>query len=218
MTRGQGLLLVGLAVAAVAVWGALLSQLLAPPGSVNQDARLVEATEPPGSATPVPSASPTPTPAPSPEPTSTIAPEPTVPAATPAADPDASREAFFAFLARMDATRVEANRLSQDLAAAGRAVDTSAVGATAAAMDELVVRERSWLAANPPAPCYAAAHEVADDLLAAYGAVADHAARWAASRGIEALGALGDLYTAVEDATALAADVDAARDAVTCLA
>lgn len=214
MTRGQGLLLAGLAIAAIAVWAILLGQLLgqdpaARPTSIADagGSPTARATASPASTTTV---APTATP---PEPTAS--PEPPAPTDPPAVG-GGGRPAFLAFLARMDAARAEAEDLNAELREAGEAADQDAVRATAADMDDLVDRERGWLDANPPDPCFADAHGAADDLLAAYGSVAAAANGWADASGLDVLSALGELYDAVELAAAEAVDLGQGLEAVEC--
>jgi hypothetical protein len=208
VTRAQGLLLIGLAIAGAAVWIVLLGQLLAP-DPVSRPTSIADAGSSP---MPPATARPTATPAPiaSASAPPTAAPSPTPEPATPT-DPPAvgggGRPAFLAFLARMDAARAEAEDLNADLRDAGEASDEAAVRSTAADMDDLVDRERGWLDANPPDPCFADAHAAADDLLAAYGSVAAAANGWADASGLDVLSALAQLYDAVELAAAEAADL-----------
>ena len=211
MTRAQGLLLAGLAVAAVAVWAVLLSQLLGARADAPPDGVAVTVTDPP--ATPAAAATPRPTPIPEPMPT------PTEPPPTAEPDPDGGSSdlaSWLAFLARLDGARASAQALNDDLRSAGEDSDQAGVAAAAADMADLVDRERDWLAANPPAACYADAHAAADDLLAAYGEVSTQAARWSEATGLEVLAALADVYTAVEAATAEAADIGRELEAVSC--
>jgi hypothetical protein len=217
MTRGQGLLLAGLAVAAVAVWALLLGQLLAPEAP-PPDGQAVVVTEPPVTPPATPTSSPAPVASESVAPTPTPPPDPTdPPAATePPAAGGGGRPAFLTFLARMDAARADAQDLNAELREAGEASDEAAVRSTAGEMDDLVERERAWLDANPPDPCYAEAHDAADDLLSAYGSVAAAAIGWADASGLAVLSALADLYDAVETAAAAAADVEPALEAVEC--
>jgi hypothetical protein len=215
VTRGQGLVIAGLAVAAVAVWVVLLGQLLGSPDATRSPDVAAGVSEPPSDASPSPtepSAAPAASAPPAPEPSATPEPAPTD---APAVG-GGGRPAFLAFLARMDATRATAEALNADLRVAGEASDQAAVRATAADMDDLVSTERAWLAANPPDPCFADAHAAADDLLAAYGAVAVAADAWADASGLDVLTALAQLYDAVEAAAAEAADSGAALDAVSC--
>jgi hypothetical protein len=215
VTRGQGLLLAGLAVAAVAVWVVLLGQVLgdrepaaSPDVAVVPSDTLATPTVAPSSpveATDVPSDAP-PSPTASPDPAPTDAP----------AAGSGGRPAFLAFLARLDAARASAEALNADLRDAGEASDEAAVRSTAVDMDALVTTERSWLAANPPDPCYADAHAAADDLLAAYGAVAAAAHAWADASGLDVLAALAQLYDAVEAAAAEAADLGPALEGASC--
>ena len=210
----QGLLLAGLAIAAVAVWAVLIGQLLG--------------EDPAARPTSVAAAGGSHTVAPSPDPTATTDPTPSDPPATPTPSPEppvpteptavggGGRPAFLAFLARMDAARADAEDLNADLREAGEASDEPAVRATAADMDDLVDRERDWLAANPPDPCFADAHDAADDLLAAYGSVAAAATGWADASGLDVLSALAELYDAVEAAATEAADIGQALEAVSC--
>lgn len=204
MSRGQGVLLAVLAIGALTVWVVVLGQQLAP--------------DPPARPTSIAEgmASPSATDAPASTPTA----EPPVPTATPeAATPavgEGGRPAFLAFLARLDAARAEAEGLNEDLREAGEAGDPDAVRSTAAAMGDLVERERGWLADHPPDPCYAEAHAGADELLAGYGSVAVAADAWSDASGLDVLSALADLYDAVEAAAAEAADLGPVLEAVSC--
>jgi hypothetical protein len=219
VTRGQGLLLAGLAIAAVAVWAVLLGQLLDDRATTPSPDVAVLPTDAP--ATPsVPTSSPPPSMSAAP---TAAAPSAAAPTASADVDPTTApavgsggRPAFLAFVARMDEARASAEALNADLRAAGEASDAAAVRATAAEMRDLVDRERTWLDANPPDPCFADAHAAADDLLAAYGSVAAASTAWADARGLDVLSALSDLYDAVEAAAAEAADVGQALEAVSC--
>jgi hypothetical protein len=217
VTRGQGLLLVGLAVAAVAVWVVLLGQVLGGREPAPSPDVAVIVTDPPSTATPV--ASPSTTTA-APTEASTPPPDPTDPPTDAPTDAPAvgsgGRPAFLAFLARMDAARASAEDLNADLRDAGEAGDEAAVRSTAADMDALVTSEREWLAGNPPDPCYADAHAAADDLIAAYGAVAAAADAWADASGLDVLAALAQLYDAVEAAAGEAADLGPALEGASC--
>ena len=216
MTRAQGLLLAGLAVAAVAVWGVLLSQLLGSRADAPPDGVAVTVTDPPATPTIAPTQEPTPSPSPTPPPTE-AAPTEAVP--TEAPDPGGGSSdlaAWLTFLARLDATRQTAQTLNDDLRSAGEDSDQAGVAAAAADMADLVDREQDWLAANPPAACYADAHAAAGDLLAAYGEVATQATRWSEATGLDVLAALADVYTAVETAAAEAAEIGPELEAVSC--
>jgi hypothetical protein len=211
VTRAQGLLLAGLAVAAVAVWGVLLSQLLGSRADAPPDGIAVTVTASPPSPTAAATPRPTPTPAPTPSPTE----------APPTAEPDPGNgstdlASWLAFLARLDGVRASAQELNDDLRAAGEESEQVGVAAAAAAMAVLVDRERDWLSSHPPAACYADAHAAADDLLAAYGDVATESARWSEASGLDVLAALADVYTAVETAAAEAADIGRELEAVSC--
>ncbi len=206
MSRGQGLLLTVLGVGALVVWVVVLGQGLAPDPPARPTSIAEVTPSPVATVESAPASTPTPEPASSEEP-----PDPATPGVG-----DGGRPAFLAFLARLDAARVEAAGYTADLREAGEAGDTGAVRSTAAAMRDLVDRERGWLVDNAPDPCYAEAHAAADELLAAYGSVAVAADGWADASGFDVLSALAALYDAVEAAAAEAADLGPVLEDVSC--
>ena len=132
--------------------------------------------DPPPTATPAPSASPPAAPA------RTVKPRAT-------GDP---RLAYAAFLLRVNDDRVTVDGLNAALTTAANAQDPDAVRRASVDILDFVDVERDWLQGHPPADCYAAAHDSAGAMLAAYGAAADRAIDWSATGGgIAGLGALG---------------------------
>lgn len=214
MNRSIGILLLGLAIAALSL-AVLVASRPDPTPSPGPSGPTPEA-----SSTVAPSAPPTATAPPTPEPTATL--EPT-PAPTPAAERTAApgtdpRLAYAEFALRLGDAAKEAQALNADLRAAAEDLDTAAVERTAVDILDFVDEERDWLRDNPPAACYAGAHEAAGEMLAAYGAVAEAALAWTSASGLDAIAALTDLGIAVEDATAEAQAFARAFDAVDCRA
>jgi hypothetical protein len=165
----------------------------------------------------VPAPDPSPSIAASASPTSVLGPSATpssapTPSATPASSPGAiatsspvattdPRLAYAAFVLRLEDTGRETEPLLDDLRDAAEATDEAGVRTAAEALGVIADREREWLAANPPAACYAGAHAEADDTYAATAAAADAAIGWADATGLAKLGALVDALGAVGTAT-----------------
>jgi len=162
---------------------------------------------PPGatpSATPSPNASATPTPRPS--------------QATPAPRSSAaSRLAYAAFLRRLNDDRATVDRLNANLSAAVQAQDPVATRPAAVAILDFVDRERDWLRDNPPADCYAGAHQAAGAMLDAYGTAAEAFIKWAdAGGGLAGLAALGDAVDLAQTAAGVSTAFEQALDATRC--
>jgi hypothetical protein len=163
-------------------------------------------TAPPPRATPSPSRSPSASASGAPTPQSTPAPRTSV----------APRLAYAAFLRRLNDDRATVDRLNANLSAAVQAQDPVATRPAAVAILDFVDRERDWLRDNPPADCYADAHQEAGAMLDAYGMAADAFIKWAdTGGGLVGLAALGDAVdlaqTAADASTAFAQALDATR-------
>ena len=213
MSKGTGALFVVLAIAAVAVWAALLSQLMGSSSSSPSGSASVAAA-PRGTATAAPSArrsarpSSTPRASRSPAPSSKATPAPRT-----TGDP---RVAYAEFLLHLDDARQTAQQLSDDLRQTGESGDTAGVVKAAHEIQALATRERRWLKDHPPADCYADVHAATGDLIDAYDEVARLALAWTEASGLGVFGALQDLATAVQAAGAAATTVGDAAAATTC--
>lgn len=126
------------------------------------------------------------------------------------------RLAYAAFLLRLDDTRRETAPLLADLQDAAEAADEGGVRTAAEALGAIADREGRWLAANPPADCYAGAHAEADDTYAATAAAADAAIGWADASGLAKLGALVAALEAVDTATDAVEDLSSTLGRVDC--
>ena len=164
---------------------------------------------------PTPTLSTPSTPQVSPSPAPTVTPTP--PRATPAPRTSAApRLAYAAFLRRVNEDRATVERLNGDLSAAVQAQDPIATRPAAVAILDFVDQERDWLRDNPPADCYAAAHQGAGAMLDAYGTAADSFITWAdTGGGLAGLAALGDALdlaqTAATPSTTFGGTLDATR-------
>jgi hypothetical protein len=142
---------------------------------------------------------------------------PTKSQATPAPRTSAApRLAYAAFLGRLNQDRATVERLNANLSAAVQAQDVAAARPAAVAILDFVDQERDWLRDNPPADCYAAAHQGAGAMLDAYGTAADAFIKWAdTGSGLAGLAALGDAVdlaqTAAAASTAFGGTLDATR-------
>ena len=214
MSKGTGALFVVLAVSAVAVWVALLSQLLGSSSSAGPSgsSSVAAASHRTPTATPsarrssAPSASPAPRRSASPSSKATAAPRAT-------GDP---RVAYAEFLLHLDDARQTAQQLNDDLRQTGESGDTAGVVQAAHDIQALATRERRWLKGHPPADCYADVHAATGDLLDAYDEVARLALVWTEASGLGVFGALQDLATAVQTAGAAATAVGDAASTTTC--
>ena len=142
---------------------------------------------------------------------------PTKSQATPAPRTSAApRLAYAAFLGRLNQDRATVERLNANLSDAVQAQDVAAARPAAVAILDFVDQERDWLRDNPPAECYAAAHQGAGTMLDAYGTAADAFIKWAdTGGGLAGLAALGDAVdlaqTAAAASTAFGGTLDATR-------
>ena len=142
---------------------------------------------------------------------------PTKSQATPAPRTSAApRLAYAAFLGRLNQDRATVERLNANLSDAVQAQDVEAARPAAVAILDFVDQERDWLRDNPPAECYAAAHQGAGAMLDAYGTAADAFIKWAdTGGGLAGLAALGDAVdlaqTAAAASTAFGGTLDATR-------
>jgi hypothetical protein len=212
VSKATGALFVVLAISAVAVWVALLSQLLGSSSGPGGSSSIADASR--GVATAAPTARRSSTPAPSPRASRSAAPSTTAtsgPRAT--GDP---RLAWAAFLAHLDDARQTAQQLSDDLRQTGESGDTAGVVKAAHDIQALATRERRWLKDHPPADCYADVHTATGDLIDAYDEVARLALVWTEATGLGVFGALQDLAAAVQAAGAAATTVGDAAAATTC--
>jgi hypothetical protein len=221
VVRSRWFLVAVLALAVLGVWGLALALVLraedapAPTdvafGSPAPSLRVTPSPPSPSpSVTPTPTAAPTPTPTPTPTPSRT-------PTRTESAGGDA-RIRFAAFGLRLRDAATEVQALNQALTQAVQAQDDPATTAAAVAMLDFVDRERDWLAGNPPAACYAAAHEAAGAMLREYAAVAEAALEYAAARGLDRLEAFAVVAERAEAAGRVLTDLQGALEAATCLA
>jgi hypothetical protein len=142
---------------------------------------------------------------------------PATPPATPAPRTSAApRLAYAAFLGRVIDDRTTVDRLNANLSAAVQAQDVVATRPAAVAILDFVDQERDWLRDNPPADCYAAAHQGAGAMLDAYSTAAEAFITWAdTGGGLAGLAALGDAVdlaqTAAAASTAFGQTLDATR-------
>ena len=141
---------------------------------------------------------------------------PTTPATPAPRTSAAPRLAYTAFLGRLNKDRATVDRLNANLSAAVQAQDPVATRPAAVAILDFVDQERDWLRDNPPADCYAAAHQGAGTMLDAYGTAADAFIKWAdTGGGLAGLAALGDAVdlaqTAAAASTAFGGTLDATR-------
>jgi type IV secretory pathway VirB10-like protein len=143
---------------------------------------------------------------------------PTTPPATPAPRTStAPRLAYAAFLRRINDDRATVDRLNANLSAAVQAQDPVATRPAAVAILDFVDRERDWLRDNPPADCYAAAHQEAGTMLDAYGMAADAFIAWAdTGGGLAGLAALGDAVDLAQTAAAVSTMFGQTLDATRC--
>jgi hypothetical protein len=232
MSRRQIALLGSLTVIAVVVW-AVVVRTLAPAVADAGDGRApsptVAATLTPASASAplagAPSASvallPSPTPAPTDTPRSTpVATATQAPTQRPSTDrpetTEAAQVAYVRFLARLAEDRSTVADLNQRLADAGESGDRATARTTAIDILRFVDGERDWLAAHPPADCFATAHAAANTMLEAYGTVADRAIDWADAEGLEVFASLADLLAAGDTARDALSDLANAVERTTC--
>jgi len=140
------------------------------------------------------------------------------PPATPAPRTStAPRLAYAAFLRRINDDRATVDRLNANLSAAVQAQDPVATRPAAVAILDFVDRERDWLRDNPPADCYAAAHQEAGTMLDAYGMAADAFIAWAdTGGGLAGLAALGDAVDLAQTAAAVSTMFGQTLDATRC--
>ncbi|HSG86042.1 MAG TPA: hypothetical protein VLA23_06855 [Candidatus Limnocylindrales bacterium] len=175
-----------------------------PTGSGDTGAPASGAPASPGATGATQSATPSPTPLPT---------DPPLATPDPGADPQL---AFAEFVLRLGTAREDADRLMDELQLAAEAGDDAGVRAAALDIGDLVDEERAWLAAHPPAPCYADAHRDADGMYVAFGVAADRAVAWADADGLAAIPALIDALDAVSRAVEDAQDLTAALGRVDC--
>jgi hypothetical protein len=218
VVRSRWFLVAVLALAVLGVWGLALALVLraedAPaPTDVAFGSPAPSLRVTPSPPSPSPSVTPTPTAAPTPTPTPT-------PSRTPTRTESAgdARLRFAAFGLRLRDAATEVQALNQALAQAVQAQDDPATTAAAVAMLDFVDRERDWLAGNPPAACYAAAHEAAGAMLREYAAVAEAALEYAAARGLDRLEAFAVVAERAEAAGRVLTDLQDALEAATCQA
>jgi hypothetical protein len=142
----------------------------------------------------------------------------TPPQATPAPRTSAApRLAYAAFLRRLNDDRATVDRLNANLSAAVQAQDPVATRPAAVAILDFVDRERDWLRDNPPADCYAGAHQAAGAMLDAYGMAADAFVKWAdTGGGLAGLAALGDAVDLAQTAAGASSEFGQALDATRC--
>lgn|GEM_PF-3548418 len=212
MDRSRSLLIAALALAVLGVWGLAISIV----GRMNAQPSLtgvagVPTSGPIATLRPTVSApAPSPTAAPTPSPTS----RPTAAPTEAAADP---RLQFVEFQLRLADDAAEVQALNQALAAAAEAQDDAATVAAAVDMLDFVDRERDWLAAHPPAACYADAHAAAGAMLRDYAAVAEAAIDYAGATGLDRLEAFATVADRAEAAERALTDLQDALEAATCL-
>lgn len=143
------------------------------------------------------------------------APDATDSPATP--DPEADPQLALAeFVLRLGGARETADRLMDELQRAAEAGDDEGVRSAALEIRALVDTERAWLAAHPPAACYAQAHRQADGMYVAFGVAADRAVAWADADGLAAIPALIEALDAVASAVEDAQDLTAELGTVDC--
>jgi hypothetical protein len=158
---------------------------------------------PPASPTPTPTATPTATPTPTPSPTEALE------------DAEARRR-FVEFQQRLIADAAEVQASSQAMTDAAQAQDDPATVAAAVDVLDFVDRERDWLAAHPPAPCYATAHASAGAMLLAYAAVADAVLAYADATGLDRLEALAAVADRADAARVSLSQLQGAVGSATC--
>jgi len=91
--------------------------------------------------------------------------------------------AYAEFLQRLNGDGSTVESLNNALASAAEAQDRVAARTAAVRILDFVDTEREWLAAHPPAACYAPAHGAANSMLDAYGGAADAFVTWSAAGG-----------------------------------
>lgn len=190
----SGVVVVAMLVLALAWvrWDASAAKPSASPASVDASGTAATAATaaPDPIATPAASSLATATPSSGPDPTRSPAPPATTP--RPRASGPA-RLAYAAFLRRINDDRATVERLNAALTTAVQALDPVAARSAAVDILDFVDAERDWLRENPPAACYADAHELAGAMLDAYGAAADAFIAWAETGGeFAGLTKLGD--------------------------
>jgi hypothetical protein len=221
--RSRWLLVAALALAILGVWALALSvvgRLNAQPSVTDvagvPTSGLIATVQPTVSAPP-----PSPTIAPTAEPTASPMPTPT-PTARPTAAPTEGagdpRLRFVEFQLRLVDAGDDVQALNEALVEAAQAQDDAATVAAAVDMLDFVDRERDWLAAHPPAACYADAHAAAGPMLREYGAVAEAAIEYADATGLDRLEALATLLEQAEVAGDALRTLGDALEAATCLA
>lgn len=217
MDRSRSLLIAALALAVLGVWGLAISIV----GRTNEQPSLTGvaaaptsgliATARPTVSAPAPSPAAAPTAAPTPSPTS----RPTAAPTEAAADP---RLQFVEFQLRLADDAAEVQALNRALTAAAEAQDDAETVAAAVDMLDFVDRERDWLAAHPPAACYADAHAAAGAMLRDYAPVAEAAIDYAGATGLDRLEAFATVADRAEVAGRALTDLQDALEAATCLA
>lgn len=212
MARSRWLLVAALVLAVLGTWALVASALLGTQGEPTLTDVRPAPPAPTLRPTPTPTPAPTPTPTPSPTPSPASTPRPTP---TGVSDGDAARR-FAEFERRLIGARTEVLDLNAALTAAVENQDDAAAIATAVAMLAFVDAERDWLAANPPAVCFADAHAAAGAMLPAYGAVADAAIAYANAVGFVRLESLALLFEAAEVAGGALDSLVAALESTTC--
>jgi len=221
-----------LAVVVVIVWVVVLRSFAPAPadaGDASASSPVVAASLPPASAgaalASAPSASEAPVPSPTSSPTDTPRATPSATATrTPTERPstsqpettEAAQVAYVRFLARLAEDRSTVADLNQRLADAGESGDRATARSTAIDILRFVDGERDWLAAHPPADCYAPAHAAANAMLEAYGTVADRAIDWADAEGLDAFAALADLIAAGDTARDALSELVATLERTAC--
>jgi hypothetical protein len=174
----------------------------APPGASGGLIPTASVTASPPTATRSPSATATPPPGP----------------ATPAPRTSAApRLAYAAFLRRVNDDRATVDRLNANLSTAVQAQDPAATRPAAVAILDFADQERDWLRDNPPADCYAVAHQGAGAMLDAYATAADGFIKWADSGGgLAGLATLGDAVDLAQTAAGASTSFGQALDATRC--
>jgi hypothetical protein len=151
--------------------------------------------------------------------TASVAPTaaPTTPATPAPRTSAAPRFAYAAFLRRVNDDRATVDRLNANLSAAVQAQDVVATRPAAVAILDFVDQERDWLRDNPPADCYAAAHQGAGAMLDAYSTAAEAFITWAdTGGGLAGLAALGDAVDLAQTAAAVSTAFGQTLDATRC--
>ncbi len=225
MTRRRIAIIGGFAIVVVLGW-VVASWLIGPTAAdegvvPSPSVTAAPATNPVASAAPSPDPTTEARPTPTPTPVSTATPVPTpAPTEPPPTDAPESTEAaqvsYVRFLARLAEDRSTVADLNQRLADAGEGGDRATARATAVDILRFSDGERDWLAAHPPADCYAPAHAAAGTMLEAYAAVADRAIEWADADGLDTLTALANLVAAGDTARDALADLASAVEGTTC--